>query len=235
MKIIVTGTSRGIGYELVRLLARESDHQIMAVSRNHEGLEKLRLECEGTPGKLLVQPFDLEMLEDIPTRFLPAVQEHFNSLDILVNNAGLLVNKPFEKLNLEDLKRSLGVNYLAPVVLIQTLLPLLLKAQKPHVINISSMGGVQGSIKFPGLSSYSSSKAALGVMTECLAAEFKDSPIRFNTLALGSVQTEMLEAAFPGYKAPLMPAEMAAFIKDFAENGGTYFNGKVIPVSLSTP
>jgi NAD(P)-dependent dehydrogenase (short-subunit alcohol dehydrogenase family) len=235
MKIIVTGASRGIGYELVRLLARESDHQIMAVSRNHEGLEKLRLECEGTPGKLLVQPFDLEMLQDIPIRFLPAVQEHFNSLDILVNNAGLLVNKPFEKLKLEDVKRSLGVNYLAPVVLIQTLLPLLLKAQKPHVINISSMGGVQGSIKFPGLSSYSSSKAALGVMTECLAAEFKDSPIRFNTLALGSVQTEMLEAAFPGYKAPLMPAEMAAFIKDFAENGGTYFNGKVIPVSLSTP
>jgi len=235
MKIIVSGASRGIGYELVRLLARDSDHQIMAVSRNHEGLEKLRLECEGTPGKLLVQPFDLENLEDIPTRFLPAVQEHFNSLDILVNNAGLLVNKPFEKLNLEDLKRSLGVNYLAPVVLIQELLPLLLKAQKPHVINISSMGGVQGSNKFPGLSSYSSSKAALGVMTECLAAEFKDSPIRFNTLALGSVQTEMLEAAFPGYKAPLMPAEMAAFIKDFAENGGTYFNGKIIPVSLSTP
>jgi NAD(P)-dependent dehydrogenase (short-subunit alcohol dehydrogenase family) len=152
-----------------------------------------------------------------------------------VNNAGLLVNKPFEKLKLEDVKRSLGVNYLAPVVLIQELLPLLLKAQKPHVINISSMGGVQGSIKFPGLSSYSSSKAALGVMTECLAAEFKDGPIRFNTLALGSVQTEMLEAAFPGYKAPLMPVEMAALIKDFAENGGTYFNGKIIPVSLSTP
>jgi len=152
-----------------------------------------------------------------------------------VNNAGLLVNKPFEQLNLEDFKRSLEVNYLAPVVLIQGLLPLLLKAHKPHVINISSMGGVQGSIKFPGLSSYSSSKAALGVMTECLAAEFKDRPIRFNTLALGSVQTEMLEEAFPGFKAPLNPGEMAAFIKDFAENGGAFFNGKIIPVSLSTP
>ena len=235
MKIIVTGASRGIGYELVRLLALDSNHQILAVSRNHEGLEKLMQDCKKDPGKLLVQPFDLEMLEDISTRFLPAVQEHFDSLDILVNNAGLLVNKPFEQLNLEDLKRSLAVNYLAPVVLIQGLLPLLLKAQKPHVINISSMGGVQGSIKFPGLSSYSSSKAALGVMTECLAAEFKESRIRFNTLALGAVQTEMLEEVFPGYKAPLNPCEMAAFIKDFAENGGTYFNGKIIPVSLSTP
>ena len=235
MKIIVTGASRGIGYELVRLLAQDSNHQILAVSRNHEGLEKLRQDCKGDPGKLLVQPFDLEMLEDISSRFLPEVQEHFDSLDILVNNAGLLVNKPFEQLSLEDFKRSLTVNYLAPVVLIQGLLPLLLKAQKPHVINISSMGGVQGSIKFPGLSSYSSSKAALGVMTECLAAEFKESRIRFNTLALGAVQTEMLEEVFPGYKAPLNPCEMAAFIKDFAENGGTYFNGKIIPVSLSTP
>lgn len=235
MKIIVTGASRGIGYELVRQLVKDSNHQILAVSRNAERLERLREDCQGASGKLLVQPFDLEVLEDISTRFLPLVREHFDSLDILVNNAGLLVNKPFENLDVQDLKRSMEVNYLAPVVLIQVLLPLLLKAQNPHVINISSMGGVQGSVKFPGLSSYSSSKAALGVMTECLAAEFKDSPIRFNTLALGSVQTEMLEEAFPGYKAPLNPAEMAAFIRDFAENGGTYFNGKIIPVSLSTP
>lgn len=235
MKIIVTGASRGIGYELVRLLAKDSSHHILAVSRNAGKLEKLKRDCKGDPGKLLLQPFDLEMLDDIQNRFIPGVQEHFDSLDILVNNAGFLVNKPFPKLNLEDLKRSLTVNYLAPAVLIQGLLPLLMKAQKPHVINISSMGAVQGSVKFPGLSSYSSSKAALCIMTECLAAEFSESRIRFNSLALGSVQTEMLEAAFPGYKAPLNPAEMAAFIKDFAENGGTYFNGKVIPVSLSTP
>jgi NAD(P)-dependent dehydrogenase (short-subunit alcohol dehydrogenase family) len=235
MNIIVTGASRGIGYELVRLLAKNGKHQIIGISRNHDKLVKLREACEGEPGKLLIQSFNLERLEEIPTKFLPKVQKHFNSLDILVNNAGLLVNKPFEKLNIEDLKRSMEVNYLAPVVLIQVLLPLLLKAQNPHVINISSMGGVQGSTKFPGLSSYSSSKAALGVMTECLATEFKDSPIRFNTLALGSVQTEMLEEAFPGFKAPLSPAGMAAFIKDFAENGWTYFNGKIIPVSLSTP
>jgi len=235
MNIIVTGASRGIGYELARLLAKDSKHQVLVVSRNLEGLAKLSKECEGYPGKLRVQPFDLERLEDISTRLIPLVQEQFESIDILVNNAGLLVNKPFKQLDLDDLKRSLDVNYLAPVVLIQELLPLLLKAQEPHVINISSMGGVQGSTKFPGLSSYSSSKAALGVMTECLAAEFKDSPIRFNTLALGAVQTEMLAAAFPGYKAPLSPAEMAAFIKDFAEKGGTYFNGKIIPVSLSSP
>jgi NAD(P)-dependent dehydrogenase (short-subunit alcohol dehydrogenase family) len=235
MNIIVTGASRGIGFELARLLAQDSSHQVLVVSRNIEGLGKLRKECEGFPGKLLVQPFDLESIEEIPGRLIPAVQEHFRVLDILVNNAGLLVNKPFEQLDLEDLRRGLDVNYLAPAVLIQGLMPLLLKAPNPHVVNISSMGGVQGSVKFPGLSSYSSAKAAMAVMTECLAAEYQESPVRFNTLALGSVQTEMLEEAFPGYKAALKPAEMAAFIKDFAIKGGRYMNGKILPVSLSTP
>ena len=235
MKIIVTGASRGIGYSLVRLLARDSSHRIMAVSRNTGKLEDLTEVCREDPGTVLAEPFDLENTEEIPARFVPAVEEHFDSLDILVNNAGLLVNKPFPELELEDMKRSMVVNYLAPVVLIKALLPLLQKARNPHVVNISSMGGVQGSVKFPGLSSYSSSKAALGVMTECLAEEFKESRIRFNTLALGSVQTEMLAEAFPGYQAPLSPEEMAAFIRDFALTGGKYFNGKIIPVSLSTP
>ena len=235
MNIIVTGASRGIGFELARLLAKDIGHQVLVVSRNLKGLEGLRKECDGYPGKLLVQPFDLERLEEIPGRLIPAIQKHFTSLDILVNNAGLLINMPFEQLGLEDLRRSLDVNYLAPVVLIQGLMPLLLKAEKPHVVNISSMGGVQGSVKFPGLSSYSSAKAALAVMTECLAAEFGEGPVRFNTLALGSVQTEMLEEAFPGYKAALNPAEMAAFLRDFALKAGHYMNGKIIPVSLSTP
>jgi NAD(P)-dependent dehydrogenase (short-subunit alcohol dehydrogenase family) len=235
MKIIVTGASRGIGYELVRLFAHDLNNRIIAVSRNAARLEKLEKVCLNAPGTVLINPFDLEKLEDIPAKFIPLVQEHFDSLDILVNNAGLLVNKPFEELGLEDLHRSLDVNYLAPVTLIRELLPLLRKAPRSHVINISSMGGIQGSVKFSGLSSYSSSKAALAVMTECLAEEFKESPIRFNTLALGSVQTEMLEEAFPGYKAPLSPHEMASFIMDFALNGQAYFNGKTIPVSLSTP
>ncbi len=235
MKIIVTGASRGIGYELVRLLAKDRNSLIMAVSRNAEKLEELRKDCLDEPGKVFIQPFDLERLEDIPASLIPAVEEHFDQLDILVNNAGFLVNKPFEELSMEDFNRSLVVNYLAPVAMIRGVLPLLQKAALSHVINISSMGGVQGSVKFPGLSSYSSSKAALGVMTECLAEEFKESRIRFNTLALGSVQTEMLEEAFPGYKAPVNPMEMAALIKDFALNGHAYFNGKIIPVSLSTP
>jgi 3-oxoacyl-[acyl-carrier protein] reductase len=109
------------------------------------------------------------------------------------------------------------------------------KAGSSHVVNISSMGGINGSVKFSGLSAYSAAKGGLGILTECLAEEYRDSGISFNCLALGSVQTEMLEEAFPGYRAPLTAHEMARFIVDFAINGHKFFNGKILPVSISTP
>jgi NAD(P)-dependent dehydrogenase (short-subunit alcohol dehydrogenase family) len=97
------------------------------------------------------------------------------------------------------------------------------------------MGGVQGSAKFAGLSAYSSSKAALCTLTECLAEELKLENISVNCLALGAVQTEMLSKAFPGYRAPLSASEMAEFIVQFARSGHYYFNGKILPVSSTTP
>ena len=94
---------------------------------------------------------------------------------------------------------------------------------------------LQGSAKFPGLTAYSSSKAAIAGLTECLAEELKDKNISVNCLAIGAVQTEMLEEAFPGYKAPLSPKQMAEYIFDFALKGHQYYNGKILPVSSSTP
>ena len=107
--------------------------------------------------------------------------------------------------------------------------------ENSHVLNISSIGGVQGSLKFPGLAAYSSSKGALLTLTELLAEEYKDSKISFNALALGAVQTEMLEEAFPGYKAPVSAAEMAAYIFNFATTGHRFYNGKILQVSSNTP
>jgi NAD(P)-dependent dehydrogenase (short-subunit alcohol dehydrogenase family) len=75
----------------------------------------------------------------------------------------------------------------------------------------------------------------LACLTECLAEEFKEKNIAFNCLALGAVQTEMLVEAFPGYKAPLTAEEMAEFIMSFSLDGQKYLNGKIIPVSMSTP
>ena len=90
-------------------------------------------------------------------------------------------------------------------------------------------------MKFPGLAAYSSSKGAVLTLTELLAEEYKEQQISFNALALGAVQTEMLEEAFPGYKAPVSAKEMADYIFNFAVTGNKFFNGKIIQVSSSTP
>jgi NAD(P)-dependent dehydrogenase (short-subunit alcohol dehydrogenase family) len=125
------------------------------------------------------------------------------------------------------------VNVFAVAELTRQLLPFFSKGS--HIVNISSIGGVQGSVKFPGLAVYSSSKGALLTLTELLAEEYKEQQIIFNALALGAVQTEMLAEAFPGYKASVSANEMADYICNFALNGHKYYNGKILQVSSTTP
>ncbi len=234
MNILITGASKGIGYELVKAFAADEKSVIAAVSRNEKKIAALKEKCTEDFPSSQVYAFAVDIQkDDLVNGLLGKFPEELNSIDILINNAGYLINKPFQKLTDEDVNLLFGTNVMSVFRLIRSLYPLF--NENSHIINISSMGGVQGSVKFPGLSGYSASKGALAVLTECLAEEFREKKIYVNCLALGAVQTEMLSTAFPGYKAPLTSAEMAKFIKDFAMNGHHYFNGKILPVSLSTP
>ncbi len=237
MNIIVTGASVGIGYELARKFAGMKENTVLVLSRNEKRLRNLEQAClkECPDSNLIVVPYDLEKLEGIEGELRERIGEHFSSLDVLVNNAGLLIKKPLMEMDPVDAIRMMTVNFIAPMILVRSLMPLLEKAVGAHVVNIGSMAGMQGAKKFRGLSAYSASKAAVHILTECLATEFKKSSVRFNALALGSVQTEMLGVAFPGLEAPLKASEMAGFIMDFALRGQLYFNGKTLPVSISTP
>ncbi|MFW5820425.1 MAG: SDR family NAD(P)-dependent oxidoreductase, partial [Bacteroidota bacterium] len=205
MKILITGASRGIGAACAKKFAESGNSEIFLVSRNKEALNKLKadIDKDKTGSDIHVLSTDLEKEENI-RELMAEIKKKTKRLDIILNNAGNLVNKDFARVSLKEINRIFSVNYTAPAIIIKEGLPLLKEAIKPHVVNISSMGGFQGSEKFPGLSHYSASKAALAVLTECLAVEFRDE-ISFNSLAIGSVQTEMLEEAFPGYKAPLQP------------------------------
>lgn len=232
MNIIVTGASRGIGYALVKILSGDPSHTIFAVSRNASRLEELKKACSG--GNVIPMPCDLSDEKQVKS-LVATLGGRSSSVDVLINNAGAIVNKPFQEISEKELRAVYDVNVFGVVRLIQQLLPLLKNSPKAHILNVSSMGGFQGSAKFAGLSAYSSSKAALVCLTECLAEEFKESNMKFNCLALGATQTEMLEEAFPGYKAPLQASQMAEFIADFALKAHFYINGKVVPVSNSTP
>jgi len=230
MNIVITGASSGIGFETARILAKDRSHSILAVSRNRLVLEKLKPGEEG--GNIHIFPFDI-VNGNYENELIPFLTGRFNRVDCLVNNAGKLVSKPFEKLEDHDFDDIFNTNVKAVYRMIRALLPYL--AENAHIVNIGSMGGVQGSVKFPGLSLYSASKGAVAILTECLAQEFIDRKIKVNCLALGSAQTNMLSEAFPGFKSPLSAAEMAEFVAFFALNGHQWFNGKVLPVALTTP
>ena len=223
--IIITGTSRGIGFELVKLFAAQG-HNVLALSRNEKPINSLSLK------NVTTWPFDLGNVASY-TKVNSFIKDNWQYVDILINNAGALLNKPFVETTMTDFEHIYKTNVFGVAELTRVVLPFM--NAKSHVVTISSMGGVQGSMKFPGLAAYSSSKGAVITLTELLAEEYKDQGISFNVLALGAVQTEMLEEAFPGYKAPTTALEMAQYITDFALTGHKYFNGKMLQVSNTTP
>lgn len=224
--IVVIGASRGIGAALVKRYAKNPTHQVYAFARNidamNEQFTEENIHCFALDLRSNVQKQIGELMDQLPM------------IDVLIENAGYLVNKPFSEINHDDFSTSYQVNVIGVMESIQSLLPKFNPAGS-HIVNISSMGGFQGSMKFAGLAAYSTSKAALCSFTELFAEEFKGSGIAMNCLCLGAVQTEMLEEAFPGYKAPLTPDQMATFIEGFSLSAHQYMNGKIIPVSLTNP
>ena len=223
--VIVTGSSRGIGFELARLFADEG-HRVLALSRNASTIASVNHENIDSFSFDITNPSNIEEVRDF-------INANWKKVDILINNAGKLLNKPFLETSGEAFEAVYQVNVFGLANLTKLVLPFMPK--EGHVVTISSMGGVQGSLKFPGLAAYSSSKGAVITLTELWAEEFKETGPSFNVLALGAVQTEMLAEAFPGYQAPTTAYEMAEYIKTFALTGQKMYNGKLLQVSNSTP
>jgi len=224
--IVITGASRGIGKELVHQLAEYSGHRILALSRN---VVKMEADFEDLEN---VSCYAFDLSHDDVNEQVKGILSVVESVDILINNAGYLVNKPFPEITHEDFITSYKINVTGVMETVQAVVP---KMTDAHIVNVSSVGGYQGSVKFPGLTAYSTSKAALCSFTELFAEEYKESGIAMNCLCLGAAQTEMLEAAFPGYAAPVSASEMAEYIAEFALKANKWMRGKIIPVSLSTP
>lgn len=226
--ILITGASRGIGFETAKYLA-ENNYTVTAIARSEEKLNELKKIHPENIYPLVMDITD----ENAGSIVYEHLKEVNKKIDGLINNAGLLINKPFQKLSREDWHRQMEVNLFAPVFLIQELFSLFNKGA--HIVNIGSMGGFQSSSKFPGLTGYSVAKGALSILTECVSSEYAEHNISCNCLCLGAVQTEMLNQAFPGIEAPVEPEEMGKYIGDFTLEAHRFYNGKVLPVSLMDP
>tara|TARA_R110002126_G_scaffold78829_2_gene196089 strand:+ start:8534 stop:9214 length:681 start_codon:yes stop_codon:yes gene_type:complete len=223
--VVITGTSRGIGFELAKIFANNGDN-VLALSRNTNPIEAIHQENITAISVDISKESDFEKVIDY-------VKNNWKQVDILINNAGKLINKPFTELTSEDFLEVYKVNVFGVASLTKKMIPFLQKGS--HVVTVSSMGGIQGSMKFPGLAAYSSAKGAVITLSELLAEEYKEQQIAFNVLALGAVDTEMLQEAFPGFKAPVSAKEMASYIYNFGLTGHQFYNGKVLQVSSTTP
>lgn len=233
MNIVLTGASSGIGFEAALEFTLHTDNKVVCIARSADKLRKLLEIARGINPECTLLPVEFDIVNDDYAALVPFLQQRLGNIDILINNAGTLINKPFMETTAHELNEMLQSNVVGHFNMIQHLLPMMKSGS--HIVNIGSMGGFQGSVKFPGLSAYSASKSALHTLTECLAFELAPSGIKVNCLALGSAQTEMLETAFPGYESPVMAFEMGKYVADFARTGHKFFNGKIIPVAVTTP
>ncbi len=226
--IVISGVSKGIGYALVCELLKSADHTVIGISGSAAPPF-----CDGEHGGQYKHVHAPHGEKDVFSGLENLLDDEGLMPDALVNNAGMMLNKPWNEISQAEAERIFQVNVIRPFMLIRRLLPRM--AKPGHIVNITSMGGVMGSVKFPGLSLYSASKGALSVLTEALAEELKESGVHVNGIAPGAVQTEMLQEAFPGYKAPVSAQEFARFLAHFTLTGHTLFNGKVLPVAVTTP
>ncbi|MFW6347515.1 MAG: SDR family NAD(P)-dependent oxidoreductase [Cyclonatronaceae bacterium] len=226
--LLISGASRGIGRETALYAAKEGA-DVIITARTESRLQEVQ---QQQPARIRYVCADLSKDDGIAaiTAFL---EEKTITLDALINNAGALVNKPLLETTTEDWYYLLEANLMSAIHLSKTCVPFM--KRDSHLLNIGSMGGFQGASKFPGIGGYSVAKGALSILTECLAVELADKKIGANCLCLGAVQTEMLEQAFPGMKAPLQAEEMGRYIAEFAMEAQKFFNGKVLPVSLADP
>jgi short-subunit dehydrogenase len=224
---IITGAGGGIGYELCRKFAANG-WKTIGISGRANSLNSIKgvhfVNCdirEWVNMDGLISQCDLKN-DDSDFR-------------ILINNAGFLLKTSFESFREEEIMEMIKVNYVAPMKITQEFLPWLRQSSKAHIIYVGSMGGFQGSTRYEGLSVYSSTKSALGSLSESLAEEYRHTKMHFNTLALGAVDTEMLKKSMPNYAAQVKVEQMCEWIYEFSYRSYGLINGKVIPVAGSNP
>jgi 3-oxoacyl-[acyl-carrier protein] reductase len=221
--VVITGAGKGIGYELAKSFLADPSFLVIGISRNTSQLELLN-----NP-KLSIIKGDL--LHHYPS-IITGIKQQTKEITHLINNAAQVHNAVIEETSDQHLNEVMQTNFHAPYKLIRDLSGLFVSGS--HIINISSMSGFQGSKKFKGLSLYSASKAALASLAECVAEEWAERKVCCNCLALGSVDTDMIRISIPGLKPTVTAQQMAKYIYDFALNGHQYYNGRVLPVSLTT-
>ncbi len=215
----ITGGGRGIGAATAEALARKGARVIVA-SRTEAELTAIVAQLRAAGLDAASITLDVADEAAVEAAFARIAAEQ-GRLDILVNNAAILLSGPFAEIAMTDWDRVLAINLRGAVLCARQAFRRM-QERGGAIVNVSSLGGVPGTEKFPGYAAYTVSKFALTGLTEALAAEGREHRIRVNAVAPGAVDTDMLRQAAPHLRTRTGPADVAkiiAFLCDSAESG----------------
>jgi NAD(P)-dependent dehydrogenase (short-subunit alcohol dehydrogenase family) len=227
-RVLITGISRGIGFEVARLFLEEGA-DLVGSGRDPARLAEARRRLGARSHRLATVAGDLRSPE-LPARLAAAAVERWGALDILFNNAGVQVDGAARGLTdgaEAALAESMDVNLLAPYRLSLALLPLLRRGREPRIINVSSGAGTLEAMRLAGIASYRLSKWALNGLTILLASELQGA-VAVNAFDPGWVKTDLGGPSAPGHPSDSARAALHLATLPFAETGKLWKNGEAI-------
>jgi len=225
---IITGAGRGVGKATARRFAREGA-RVVLFSRTPGPLDETTTDIAHEGGQVLSMAGDVSREEDVRALFQRAM-DAYGRVDILVNCAGIVLVRPFVDMDAETWDRVIAVNLRGTFLCCRQAFRVMMAQQSGVIINLSSLSGVRGVEKFPGLSAYNVSKAGVASLTEILAVEGKPFHIRVCAVSPGAVDTEMLRQAAPHLKAGMTPDDLAEILLFLAGDSGRMLSGSNIEI-----
>ncbi|GAC1390481.1 MAG: 3-oxoacyl-[acyl-carrier-protein] reductase [Ktedonobacteraceae bacterium] len=223
---IITGAGRGVGRSTALSFAREGA-KVVLFSRTQAQLDEAVSEIMRQGGEAIAVTGDVAHEEDVQALFKQTLQA-YGRVDILVNCAGIVAVKPFVAMDTATWDQVIGINLRGTFLCCREAFRVMIEQKQGVILNISSLSGVKGVEKFPGLSAYNVSKAGVAGLTEILAVEGKPHNIRVSAVSPGAVATEMLRQAAPHLKAGMTPDDMAEILLFLADDSGRMFSGSNI-------
>jgi NAD(P)-dependent dehydrogenase (short-subunit alcohol dehydrogenase family) len=227
-RIVLTGVSRGIGYETTKVFLAEGA-RVLGVGKDIKRLAQAA-ESLSPLGDFVALHADLSE-DDSAGRVAAAVRERWGALDVLFNNAAILVNggklRSFEDEPSGSFERSLETNLIAPYRLTMSLLPLLRKGREPRIVNVGSGAGTSEGVRLTGIASYRLSKWALHGMTVLFATHLLGK-IAVNAFDPGWVKTDLGGPNAPGSPVESAQGALAVVTLPFAVTGKFWKDGQEI-------
>lgn len=228
-RIVITGVSRGVGFETAKLFLKEGA-ELLGVARDPERLARAQRELDPSGKRLTVVAADLTE-RDASARVAAATEARFGALDVLFSNAAVQIDGGVSGVsNVSDatMEQAFAANLWAPYWLARALVPLLRRGHEPRLVNVSSGAGNLESMRSLDIPSYRLSKWALNGFTMLLAKELA-GVVAVNAFDPGWVKTDLGGPNAPGHPRESALGALAIVTMPFSETGKFWKDGSEIP------